>query len=448
MDQGLLGFATLLIGLTIGRQPVELMAARPVAQVRLQLDRHEVAVLSGAPWRAEIDFGQAPVPRRLEAIGLDAAGVEVARATQWVNLPRPEAELDLLIERDEAGRAVAAKIAWMTARQAAPSSIRAVLDGAALTVKGAERVLLPPSAAGGAHFLRVEAEFPDGKTAAREVAFGGAFAEASSSSLTAIPVEGEAGEAGAPATVTAALVGGEPLRVAAVERGAARVVVVLDRSALEPLRRAARTAADGYPARWAAARTWGELKTSCRWLAEPLRSGDDQVFIVDPRPDEVVHGGVRSWLFTVRSRAVTRVSDLVGVLMRTDLDRFSPSRQALANAVANAGLVAAAGGYRRAVLLILGSVSPDDGDLDVAGARELLRRLDVPLHVWSPVPEVASAGAPEWGAVSAVTSCRLLGRASEALAGSLDRQRIVWVDGLHLPHDVVVFPPQLRRSGG
>ena len=441
MEQGLLGFATLLIGLTVGRMPVELMVAPPVAQVRMVLDGEPVAEIAAAPWRAEVDFGVHPAPHRLEAFGLDGSGAEIAHAVQWVNLPRLEAELDLALERDAANRAVAVRLAWTTARPVAPAAVRAALDGAPLLATGFDRVQLPPEAGEGSHFLRVEVDFPGGRSAAKEIAFGGAFSEASTTSLTAVPVEVVRGRDPLVTDgVEASLGGAGKLRIAAVEKGAARVVVVIDGSAVAPLRKAAEI---GGKRRGS---LWGEIPSSCSFVADPLRSGDDEVLVFDPTPANVVRDSSSAWLFTVRARSRSRAQDLVGVLMRTDLGNSSPAAQALTNAVASAGLVAAAGGRRRAVILILGSADPESGDIGAAGARGLLERVDVPLRVWSPVAAVATKARAGWGPVQDVSTCKLLGRARETVAAALDRQRVVWVEGQHLPHEVVVASPRLVRA--
>jgi hypothetical protein len=448
MEQGLLGFATLLIGLTVGRMPVELMVSHPVAQVRMVLDGRPIAAIDAPPWRTQIDFGAAPAPHRLEAFGLDGSGARIAHAEQWVNLPRPEAELDLVLERDAAGRPVAARLAWATARLAAPAAVRAELDGEPLPVAGVNRVALPQTAGEGSHFLRVQADFPNGRSAARELAFGGVFSEASTSALTAVPVDVLKGHD--PPTVgqvAALLADGRPLRTAAVEKGSARVVAVLDARAVEPLRRAAGVGGTRQKTRMAAGSTWGEISTSCGWLGDALRSGEDEVFLVDPRPAEVVRDDAVSWVFSVRGRAQTRAADLVRVLMRSDLSLLAIERQALTNAVGSAALVAAAGGHRRAVVLVLGGAEDtDSGDLGAVHVRSLLTHLDVPLRVWSPVATLAANDTTGWGPIEDVSTCKLLGRASEALARSVERQRVVWVEGQHLPQDVVVSSPRLVRA--
>lgn len=423
MDQGLLGFVTLLIGLATGPQTVELLVSRPVAEVRLILDDREVAALKQPPWRARVDLGAWPAPHRLEAAGLDAAGKEVARVAQWVNLPNPEVALDVVLDRGASGRVETARLAWESARPDAVPQVRATLDGRALAVTGAERVSLPRLDLSLPHFLRVEAEFPDGQLASREIGFGGGYSDTGISGLTAIATAVVSGHGSVrPGEVSAVLAGGGHLGVAAVEEGSARLVVVVDRRAV-----GLRSAGSGAAPR------------------RPPRAGADDAFLLDPRPLHFSRGSTRSTLFTAARCPHVNIGDLARVL-RPELEGVgAPAGQILSNAVASAGLIAATGGHPRAVLLIVGAATGGGGDMDVAGVRDFLRRLGVPLLVWSLSSAAAARPSGEWGAAVDVSSPGDLERASERLDDELRRQRIVWVEGLHLPQDVVLSSARLAR---
>src|SRR5688500_18434697 len=80
-------FLTLFLGLTVGRQQVAVTVSGPVARVEIALDGRTAAVISSAPWRANVDFGAHLVPRRLVARALDERGNELARVEQRINLP-------------------------------------------------------------------------------------------------------------------------------------------------------------------------------------------------------------------------------------------------------------------------------------------------------------------------------------------------------------------------
>src|SRR5262249_60528759 len=91
-------FLTLFLGVVGGLQPVALQVSGPVRMVRMMLGSREVAVLTQPPWRATVDLGAELTPRQLAAIGLDARGNEIARATQILNPPRPIAEVHIAVE--------------------------------------------------------------------------------------------------------------------------------------------------------------------------------------------------------------------------------------------------------------------------------------------------------------------------------------------------------------
>lgn len=99
-----IAFVTLFLGLTLGAYPVEVSVEGPVAAVELLLDGASVGRIAGPPWTGQVDFGTALQPHELVARALDAQGQEVARARQWINLPRPEAEAEVVLEGSAQGR--------------------------------------------------------------------------------------------------------------------------------------------------------------------------------------------------------------------------------------------------------------------------------------------------------------------------------------------------------
>ena len=82
----MIAFETLLLGIIFGRVPIRVMVAPPVTTVEFRLDGASIGTLVGPPWVIEHDFGRSPLPHELTAIGSDAAGHEVGRVTQWVEL--------------------------------------------------------------------------------------------------------------------------------------------------------------------------------------------------------------------------------------------------------------------------------------------------------------------------------------------------------------------------
>jgi hypothetical protein len=98
-----IAFATLFLGLVLGVQPVEVMVAPEVERVDLLLDGTLARSLAGPPWRVPCDLGPLLTPRRLEAVAYDAGGRELGRTAQWLNLPRPPAETEWMLEEGDGG---------------------------------------------------------------------------------------------------------------------------------------------------------------------------------------------------------------------------------------------------------------------------------------------------------------------------------------------------------
>jgi hypothetical protein len=109
--------------------------------------------------------------------------------------------------------------------------------------------------------------------------------------------------------------------------------------------------------------------------------------------------------------------------------------QSLAEAVAVAGLRAAAGGLPRVVVLVIGAKSPDYSWYRPRAVREYLRTLRVPLVVWS-VEENPSTD--PWGLTEEITGMGSLEKAARRLLESLEKQWIVWVEGRHLPYEIEI----------
>lgn len=116
----------------------------------------------------------------------------------------------------------------------------------------------------------------------------------------------------------------------------------------------------------------------------------------------------------------------------------SPDRtgQRLADAVAVAGVRAAAGGTPRAVVLLLGPTAEDASGQQPSAVRRYLELLRVPLAVWS--TSGVAGQVTTWHGVEDVSSRKRLRNAAERLEDLLDRQWVVWVDGHHLPSTITL----------
>ena len=94
----IVAFVTMLLGLTAGIKTIEVAVAETTARVEILLDGRAAGVLTGPPWRLEIDLGAELAPHRLVAIARDAAGGELGRAEQWINMPHEPVEAQLLLD--------------------------------------------------------------------------------------------------------------------------------------------------------------------------------------------------------------------------------------------------------------------------------------------------------------------------------------------------------------
>jgi hypothetical protein len=96
-----------------------------------------------------------------------------------------------------------------------------------------------------------------------------------------------------------------------------------------------------------------------------------------------------------------------------------------ADAVAVAGIRAATGAQRRAVVLLL-STKPDTSIHDAKVVQHYLAALGVPFFVWSPTAEPPESAAA-WGNVVDVSSTPKLAAALQHIRRTLAEQRIAWV---------------------
>jgi hypothetical protein len=132
-----------------------------------------------------------------------------------------------------------------------------------------------------------------------------------------------------------------------------------------------------------------------------------------------------------------------GFLSLSERASTSPLSLRIADSLAVAASTLHKAGRPRALVVVLGIDDREDSFYSPAVVRDYLDCLQVPLHVWSVVPDQQRK---DWGA------CRLVGRpqgraapevwqdsmrgAVEYLRSGLDRQRVIWLEGRHLPQHV------------
>lgn len=427
MSSAALGFASLFLGLVTGRQQVELLVAPPVATVEVQVDGLAVGRLHEAPWRLEVDFGSALRPHHLDAVGCDARGREVARVRQRINLPRPAAEVEVSLSRDPDSRVSGATLSWQKNDLKAPWKILADLDGEPVPVSEAGRLSWPPSDPRLVHLLRVALEFEDGVTANREVVFGLDVAAEAESALTGLAVEyRRAGDAPRIAELRGKVrVREAQARVVAVEKGNVQLAVVLDPNARKAfISVVQRALADGG-------------------YFDQLLEGRDTLLAVGTEPTlQGLPGGTTHAVFPVLGLPDCRIDELVRSFWLWQGFRKAPAGSDiyLAGATALAGLRATATNRRRAVLLIAGEGALRGEPDSVRRTRGFLAAIGVPLVVWTPVSAEQWPQESPWGEAVDVSTGHDLNNADKALQRLLRRQRVVWLDGDHLPQDIELAP--------
>ncbi|MGH9399949.1 MAG: hypothetical protein ACRD00_06245, partial [Thermoanaerobaculia bacterium] len=224
----MIAFASIFLGLVVGLQPVAVFVQGPVAAVSFELDGKTVGRVTRPPWSLPVDLGPELSPHELVARAFDAEGRELGLARQSLNLPRPPAEVEVLLEHDASGKAVAARLSAQSLVGGLPSRVTASFDGAPLFSLDAGRLALPDYDPEARHVLTVEFEFSSAVRSRTDVVLGGASSTVASSELTAVAVRKEAAGPDPSAAALAGVFssGGRELAIVAVEAGPALVCVV------------------------------------------------------------------------------------------------------------------------------------------------------------------------------------------------------------------------------
>ena len=436
----MIAFVTLLLGLISGVYPIEVTVSGPVAAVELTLDGASAGRLTGPPWIARVDLGSDLRPHELVARALDPEGKELARATQWLNLPRPPAEVELVLEQGTDGTPRSAVLTWQSVNGVKPSSVGLTLDGQPVAVDPNGRALLPARDIKELHVLTAELWFSPGLLARKDMVFGGQYGSEVSSELTAVPVRMAGNEAPGKTAQTLPppaklagwfTAGGRPVAVDAVENGPGKVAVVCVPTSTEIVDKLVPP------------RRRSEMIPTFR---NEMRLGpDDRFHFLSLSALPFRDSRVPSELFQVSMPLTPADGGVFWFLTDKRLARDSPARslssprRRIADAVAVAGLQAAVENHRRAVVLVVGREVEDSSRYDPAKVRRYLESIHVPLFVWSLYgPDTPAAKA--WGKVEDISSVTRLSDAVRRLREDLDGQRIVWLDGRHLPQEVALGP--------
>ncbi len=412
----MIAFATLFLGLTIGVQSVEVAVGDEVAAVAILLGGRNLGVIEGPPWSMEVDFGSELAPQLLEAVAFDAERQEINRARQHVNLPYPPVKLSVVLEGQP--EASTARLTWESTVGAEPRSMTVSLDGVPLAVDDPLRIPLPAQHGDEIHLFSAELVFENDVSSRVTVAYGGPYLDQVSTELTGIPVflEGEVREPmpAAPPPVNALRgwfedVDGRPLEVTAVDQGPEELIFVLTEN-LDPRRNRPRLP-----------KTTVSLdKDQTLRFVLPIaqqRPGVAKTFNVHPvsRGYTRRHGGLY--------RLVTGLT----------FHGYRGQPQ-FAGAVAVAGLTAYERQRRRAVVLVLGARADSGGYITQSQSRRYLEHLKVPFFVWTVDPDFV--GPTVWGAPVDASDYKALKKAFAEVSAAVDRQWVVWFDGVHLPQDI------------
>jgi hypothetical protein len=287
-------------------------------------------------------------------------------------------------------------------------------------------------------------------TARRDLAFG--FGGEVATELTALPVRllGRTRLPPSPAALAGWFQeGGQALRPVAVEEGPAELIVVRAPGAPPLLAEIGRA---GLRTRQVRSHTGGSLglrapqpqelaapDLDLRQLRSALTLGPAaRVRFLHPTAQRYSGTGLPAELFPSSQDWTPQDGGLYWLLAGVVDEAHGAAR--LADAVAVAGIQALTANHRRAVLLVLDGTTTDASRYDPATVRRYLAAIHVPLYVWSlgkpPYPSAVAA----WGEVENTSILSRLHNAFERLAADLERQRIVWLDGRHLPQAITLSP--------
>jgi hypothetical protein len=444
----MVSFLSLFLGLVVGHQTVTVEVVEPVAHVEILLDGRSVETFEAPPWSGQIDLGEELQPHELTAVAFDHNGVELDRTSQWINLPRQPAETTILLEHDRASRRQVARVSWESLTGDEPSAVRAEFDGRDLEFDDPRAIPLPPYDPAQLHFLRVELEFAGFVHSSAEITFGGTYTDQVNTELTAFPVVPATGRKKLPKTTELQdgfLARDKILRIAAVEKGLVDLIVVRDQGAWSDLRRI-RDEALKSPS---SSRILGSMEQRRHWFVFDATGWPAwTVQFLWPVSRRLDRGTGSYDLFSHSAKYSAAGGSLLGWLTSVEQPAEWSGDQRLADAIAIAAITAASGNRRRGILLILGDSTKDTSDAAPGTIRRFLKSLAVPLFVWKIGPD----GALEtpWGAATDASSPKRMSRASRGLFRHLESQRIIWLEGIHLPQQVTLAPAlqdKVKASG-
>jgi hypothetical protein len=430
-----IAFAFVFLGLILGPHQIALVVEGDVALVRVELDGRLVGELTGEPWSLECDFGPELHPHKLEAIAFDQRGREISRARQLINLPRARAEAALILESEGEDSPETARLIWQHIEYSGAELVSFRFDDEEVAPIGPDRVQLPEYDASSLHLLEAELRFPDGAHYRAELNISertGFGADADLTGLTLVAPPGS--------SVDVRELGGwfekdgKAVVASGLERAPAKIVFVVDETAIPSLRRLA------------------EFGTSLTAHNTELREGE-QLHFLFPNVRRATARGVQSRLFSVSQPFSSAEGSIPWILTRLQPPEPSPARR-VTDAIAVAAVEAATGNRPRAVVLVLGHELADTSAYGIGEVRSFLKEIKVPLFVWwtgQPLSTTISEDArplsvrTPWGKARDISSRNRIMEATQTLRLQLDSQFTVWVEGSHLPTEIELTKIARRR---
>lgn len=386
---------------------MDLQADAAVKSISILLDGVEVAVVRAAPWHAMVDLGPELQPHDLTAVARDRGGNEIARVSQILNLPRPNAEIEIELQYDGKPAPHKAQLQWRHLMHERPVRGKMTVDGAAVRLDRDFHASLPALDWTRPHVIAAQLRFADGFVATQEVVVGGEVADYARSEMTSVLLTETAAP---PASLDGCFsLAGTTLRSHTLEKPRALVTFVRDPNPGAALH------AFGDLANSRMVRTFAQLDADTveRYLWPVSKNfektGEPTSVLFPPSNDmESVKGGL-VWLLTRRAEHLDTGDEQLRV----------------ADAVAVAGLRAMKNAERRAVVLLVSDVA-DHSTYAPHVVRHYLATIGVPLFVWSfsgPRPDLAAS----WGEVDDISDLPKLKAAAGRLRSALAAQRIAWV---------------------
>lgn len=411
-----LTFVTLFLGLVFGPQDVRMNVTGPApAHVELRVDGRIVATMDKAPWTAHIDFGARLRPHELTARALDENGKELARVLQKINLPERLSETQIILERSDKGVPTGVQMLWHSLEADKPKHAEISLDGKQLTLDSHLHAALPTIDMQLPHVIRGRALAPSGLPSSTELAFGGGIEDQAGAHLTAIGVRLHNNANPTVADYERILkLNSGAVHVAAVERLSPLIIVVR-----HPYKAEAEMRLDPFGGHFPR-------------VTAPLH-GEPPVAVFIWPVARKSQASSQADLFEWASARPFGNQDDFRLLIAHTTGPMKYDALQFTKAVAVAGLRAIDGRRPRAVVFVMSDATKDSSDFTAEQAREYLDSIGVPLYVWS-LGELDDLGG--WGTVSDIGSPVGFRKAFEEMMADVDSQRIVWIEGDHMPLDV------------